>query len=79
MAPPNCLQDHTTCGKVDIWLPYGVEGVLHGEAYTWFEGAPNFATGSAYNKKYPTPLDNDGILPQRQKMEGDSKWNHGIP
>jgi len=54
-------------------LPYGVEGVLHGEAYTWFEGAPNFATGSAYNKKYPTPLDNDGILPQRQEMEGDSK------
>jgi hypothetical protein len=29
----------TTCGKVGIQLPCGNEGMSHGEACVWFEGA----------------------------------------
>jgi hypothetical protein len=33
------------CGKVNIQLPCGIEGVSHGEAYAWFENARNFVVG----------------------------------
>jgi len=29
----------TTYQKVNIQLPCGIEGISHGEAFTWFEGA----------------------------------------
>jgi hypothetical protein len=51
-----------TCGKVGIRLPCGIEGISHGEACTWFEGARNFAMRLACNEKQHAPFDNDGIL-----------------
>ncbi len=63
----------TTCGKVDISLPCGVEGVSHGEACAWFENVRNFAMGSACDGKELAPFDNDKVLLQCQEKEGDLK------
>jgi hypothetical protein len=52
-------------------LAYGTKGVSHGEACAWFEGAHNFVAGSTYDRKQPTPLDDDGILLQHQETKGD--------
>jgi hypothetical protein len=54
----------TTYGKVNIQLPCGIEGISHGEAFTWFEGGQNFATRLVCDGKQPTPHDNDKILLQ---------------
>ncbi len=55
--------------KVDIQLPYGIKGISHGEAYTWFEDAQNFATGSTCDGRQFAPFDNDEVLLQHQEME----------
>ncbi len=61
----------TSYWKVSIQLAYGTKGVSHGEACAWFEGAHNFVAGSTYDRKQPTPLDDDGILLQHQETKGD--------
>jgi hypothetical protein len=61
----------TTCGKFGIQLACGIEGVSHGEACAWFEGAQNFASGLTYNKRQFAPFDNYRILLQCPEIKGD--------
>jgi hypothetical protein len=61
----------TTCGKFGVQLACGIEGVSHGEACAWFEGALNFASGLTYDEKQLAPFDNYKILLQRPEIKSD--------
>lgn len=50
------------CGKINIQLPCGIEGVTHGETYAWFESVRNFIMGSTCDGRQPACPDNDGVL-----------------
>jgi hypothetical protein len=55
----------TACQKVGIQLPSEIEGISHGEAYAWFEGAQNFVTRLVCDKKQLAPHDDVRVLLQR--------------